>query len=407
MSNERATLPISRRACLPLLAAGITLWSACLPGAEAKRSKALPITVTIAAAVEHPRQSESSIVELKDGSFLICWQQFLKSKAGAGDDGVNQLATMTSRDGGLTWAGRRVLIENNPGDVNVFSPSLCRLPTGTILLFYFRYHVLKAGVPPVTSGFVRRSNDEGRSFTNETTLWTRRPFGVASHTLRRLSTGRLILPLDIQVGNTWTANDHSVVGAMFSDDEAVTWRQSRDSVDLPLRGAMEGHIQELKDGRLMMVMRTQLGAVFQAYSSDGGNSWSKPQTTGLRQPETCPEMIRLSTGELMIVWCNAEYDPKFDHFGKRSPLTVAISRDEGQTWNHARNLADDPRKGYHNPIAFCSSKGRVVVAYTELTYSERWTMDSQNDHLKGAIFDVASGTADSFGIGLIGSEKGR
>ena len=25
----------------------------------------------------------------------------------------------------------------------------------------------------------------------------------------------------------------------------------------------------------------------------------------------------------------------------------------------------------------------------------------------GAIFDVASGTADSFGIGLIGSEKGR
>ena len=28
--------------------------------------------------------------------------------------------------------------------------------------------------------------------------------------------------------------------------------------------------------------------------------------------------------------------------GRRTPLTTAISRDEGRTWTHVRNLEDDP-----------------------------------------------------------------
>jgi len=73
---------------------------------------------------------------------------------------------------------------------------------------------------------------------------------------------------------------------------------------------------------------------------------------------------------------------------------VAFSRDEGLTWSNPRNLADDPLKGYHNPFAFCSSKGRVIVAYSEFSYMhvdqppEHWTSDSPIDHLNAAIFDV-------------------
>ena len=47
-------------------------------------------------------------------------------------------------------------------------------------------------------------------------------------------------------------------------------------------------IVELRDGRLLMHMRTQLGAVFQSDSTDGGATWSKPQTTGLRAPQSMP-----------------------------------------------------------------------------------------------------------------------
>lgn len=40
------------------------------------------------------------------------------------------------------------------------------------------------------------------------------------------------------------------------------------------------------------------------------------------------------------------------------------------------------------PFAFCSSKGRVLVGCTELTYSPTWTMTCAINHLKAAVFDV-------------------
>ena len=70
-------------------------------------------------------------------------------------------------------------------------------------------------------------------------------------------------------------------GCYYSDDNGRTWQECRNYVDLPLRGAEEPKIAELRDGRLMMIMRTQLGSVFKSISEDGGASWSRGQTTGL------------------------------------------------------------------------------------------------------------------------------
>jgi sialidase-1 len=280
-------------------------------------------------------------------------------------------------------------VTNAPGDVNVYNTNFLRLPDGTILYAFMRYHVLAVGLPPSTSMFVCRSTDEGETFDPPTPIWEREPMHSASGVLKRLSGGRVVLPIGRQTGAVWSPTDHDTQGAAFSDDGGRTWRLCRNWVDLPLRGAMEAHVEELRDGRLLMVMRTQLGAVFQAHSADGGETWSKPQTTGLRQPETCPELIRLSTGELMIVWCNAEYDPRFaSHYGKRSPLAAAVSRDEGRSWGAPRNLAEDPRTGYYNPVACCTRQGRVIVTYTQTPYSDRWHMTHEDNHLCAAVFDT-------------------
>jgi sialidase-1 len=245
------------------------------------------------------------------------------------------------------------------------------------------------GQPPATSVYVCRSRDEGETFSEPAPIWERQPMASASGVIKRLSSGRLLLPIGRQTGAVWSPTDHEVVSAMFSDNNGDTWQTARTWLDLPLRGAMEPHVEELRDGRILMVMRTQLGAVFQSHSTDGGETWSKPQTTGLRQPETCPELIRLSTGDLMIVWCNAEYDPHYaSHYGKRTPLTAAVSRDEGATWTCVRNLADNPRIGHYNPVAFCTKRGRVIVSYTETPYNERGCMTNDDNHLCAAVFDV-------------------
>lgn len=338
---------------------------------------------------EHPRNSEAGMVDLRDGAILLGYQEYLPGAAGGEDNGLNQLVTLVSRDGGLSWGDKRVRVTNNPGDVNVYNTNFLRLPNDEILFAFMRYNVLAAGLLPVTSMYCCRSRDEGETFSAPAPIWERQPLGCASGVLKRLRNGRIILPIGRQTGAVWSATDHDVLGAMLSDDLGASWHVSRNWIDLPLRGAMEAHVEELRDGRILMVMRTQLGAVFQSHSADGGESWSKPQTTGLRQPETCPELIRLSTGDLMIVWCNAEYDPAFgSHYGKRSPLTAAISRDEGASWQHFHNLAENPRIGNFNPVAHCTPAGRVIVTYTETPYNDRWQMTHDHNDFCAAVFDV-------------------
>ncbi|MCX5660354.1 MAG: sialidase family protein [Planctomycetota bacterium] len=349
------------------------------------------------ASKANPRSSESTMAERRDGSILMIYQEYLPSPAGGEDNGLNQLVSLISRDGGLTWGDKRVRVTNNPGDVNVYSASLLRLPgpAGELLFVFFRYNVLEGGKPPQSSAYICRSSDDGETFSAPTLIYERQPISFASGVLKRLPSGRLIVPIGRQTGAIWHPTDHDTLGALLSDDDGKTWRVTKEFIDVPLRGAMEGHVEALKDGRVMMVMRTQIGAVFQSFSKDDGETWCKPQTTGLRQPETCPELIRLSTGELMILWCNAEYDPAFaSHYGKRSPLTAAISRDEGATWTNVKNLADDPKTGYYNPVAFCTSRGRVVVAYTHTPYNAQWCMTNEDNHLGGAVFDVEWLTRD-------------
>ena len=114
---------------------------------------------------------------------------------------------------------------------------------------------------------------------------------------------------------------------------------------------MEPHVEALTDGSVLMVMRTQLGSVFSCRSRDGGLTWSAPQATALRAPESCPELARHPrSGDLWLLWNDSEYDPAFgSHFGKRSPLSLAVSGDEGRTWLRRSVIESDPNRRVHQP----------------------------------------------------------
>jgi sialidase-1 len=104
------------------------------------------------------------------------------------------------------------------------------------------------------------------------------------------------------------------------------------------------------DGRVLMVMRSQFWSLFMAGSEDGGITWSKPQASGLSIPESCLEPARIpSTGDLVALLNNAPYDPAFDHYGKRTPLSAAVSHDGGRTWGLPRDIESDPRRAFSNP----------------------------------------------------------
>ena len=165
----------------------------------------------------------------------------------------------------------------------------------------------------------------------------------------QLKNGRLLLPVAMHPPAGSPAGPAGRAMAYLSDDAGRTWRRSRTVLEPPAGnsdGLQEPGVVELKDGRLMMFIRTALGSQYLSFSSDGGETWSEARPSEIRSPLSPASIKRIPrTGDLLMVWNDhAGIDPSLR--GKRTPLTVAVSRDEGRTWIHKQNLLDDPTGWY-------------------------------------------------------------
>ena len=124
----------------------------------------------------------------------------------------------------------------------------------------------------------------------------------------------------------------------------------------------EPGIIELKDGRLMMFCRTDLGSQYVAWSSDGGDTWTEFEPSQIISPRSPASIERIpKTGDLLLVW-NNHHEIAPEYRGRRSPLHVAISRDEGKTWEKIKVLEDDPGGHYCYTAIKCVGD-HVLLAY--------------------------------------------
>ncbi len=311
----------------------------------------------------NPRYSEGSIIALRDGSLLYATTQFV---GGGADHATASIVTKTSQDGGKTW-GSQSTLQENVGKQNVMSVTLRRLPmvdsssakTVTESSPLGMFFLVKNG-PSDLKVLLRISRDEGKSFEPAITVTPGHGYHVMNNDrVTILSTGRIVCP--IAWSEDVTKDGHFVCKCFLSDDGGLTWRQSQDQVDQPKRGAMEPEVVELASGKLLMIVRTQLGTIATA-TSDGGDHWSAPSHLSLQAPEA-PATIRTipSTGDLLLVWNNV-YDKAKGHGGDRTPLTAAISRDGGATWENIRNLETDTDHTYaYTSVLFL--KDRVLLSY--------------------------------------------
>lgn len=371
---------------VPTIASAGIAGMLCLPAPAAE-----PVIVTVAKADDtHVRHSEGSAVELKDGRLLLAWIEFTKGE-GDSDFFPARVVAKTSKDGGKSWGDYRVLAMPEKGEISAFSPNLLRLKDGRLLFVYMRYlSMAKAQnkYPPGTT-VAMISEDDGKTFAPLATLLKEQPITVCSHSLKQLGSGRIVIPLNRDLSKKGQP-DHWEAGIAYSDDGGKTWKQSDDWVDAPKRGAMEPHVEEIKGNQLLMVMRTQLGSVYRAESNDGGKTWSKSSALGVEAPESCPELYKVpTTGDLLLIWNGAKYDPKWpSHFGKRTPLSSAISKDGGKTWSRPRHIETDAGWAFSNPGAYFTSKGTLFLNYWACKYTDKGYMSNYPIDLKAAIVEI-------------------
>jgi len=186
----------------------------------------------------------------------------------------------------------------------------------------------------------------------------------------------------------WVKNrykDQSAVSVLRSEDDLHTWTESN-SIRVPMRGLSEPCIAQHADGSLHMVMRNQLGSVFHSFSLDDGRTWSIPQVTGLHAPESCPCIATVpGTDAQIVVWNNSEYDMEWcSHYGKRTPLTLAISRDGLRTFEHFFDIETDPNRAFTNPSITVTSDGLFLLNY--------WTSPYSSDGHFGGLIDLKLAT---------------
>ena len=135
----------------------------------------------------------------------------------------------------------------------------------------------------------------------------------------------------------------------YSDDEGKTWQRSKgflmgyfEDGNLNHWSCDEPAIAELKDGRILCFMRSSTGRILKSYSSDGGQYWTKVEATDIAMSNSPCALARIpKTGDLVMVWnqMSAEEICKGDRRGR---LSLAISKDDGQTWGNFKTLELNP-----------------------------------------------------------------
>jgi predicted neuraminidase len=116
---------------------------------------------------------------------------------------------------------------------------------------------------------------------------------------------------------------------------------------IPLAG--DRVLMMLRDGGDERVLHT-------AVSEDNGWTWSLPAHSTLPNPDAAVDAVRLSDGRLLLVYNHAEHG--------RDNLRLALSTDEGRTWQGGVVIESEPSKEFSYPSLVQDERGHLHLTYT-------------------------------------------
>jgi len=305
------------------------------------------------------RGMPGSIVELKDGRLLLSYSRMMPDGQADGS-----IAGRYSSDKGKSWGDEFVLVPKpKPLAADRYChPSFLRLANSDILLSY----IYVSGAKPLFGhNYYRCSVDDGQTWGDQLIVTPHRGYNIVHNDkFIQLSGGRILAPLEHEFVDS--ADDHAgyVSYTVYSDDNACSWHESKNMVNMLPVEAQEPHVVELKDGRLMMLMRTYSGYVARAYSTDRGESWSEgkpvrelplpPRSTSALNIKRIP-----TTGDLLLLRCSGgPVEPPH----RRTPFVSVISKDDGETWTNERVIMGDPEDDYGYP-SLLFTDGLAIISY--------------------------------------------
>jgi predicted neuraminidase len=293
-----------------------------------------------------PSAHASTLVETSEG-LVAAW--FGGTREGDADVGI-----WLSRHDGVAWSVPQEVATGLQPDGTRFpcwNPVLFQPLGGPLILFY------KVGPSPSAWwGMARTSTDGGRTWSEAVRL----PEGV----LGPIRAKPVELPEGVMLAGSSTEHDGWVVRverlrapdgdwsrALAAPD---AWERSVPLNDPRTYGAIQPTILVHSPTRLQILCRSRQGVITEAWSADGGHTWSPMAATTLPNPNAGIDAVRLADGRFLLA-----YNPTVDGRGR---LAIAVSAD-GVSWREAVMLEDGDGE-YSYPAMIQTRDGRVHVTYT-------------------------------------------
>ncbi len=325
----------------------------------------LPVkqVLDLAPSPGNPRNTEGAFVTLKDGRILFAYTKFT---GGGSDHDAATIVSRSSNDGGQTWTSTDTPLIGREGSMNAMSVSFLRLQDGRIALFYLRKESLSDCHP-----LLRYSSDEGKTWSDPISAIKEAGYYVLNNDrVIQLKSGRLVMPVALHQPVDGKFGSRGLTMTYVSDDSGLTWRRTGVLGAPPdtRAGFQEPGVVELADGRILMFIRTQLGSQYLSHSTDRAETWSLAQPSNIASPLSPASIKRIpGSGDLLMVWndhsaADASHRSTPTSGGKRTPQTVAISKDNGKTWIKARNIRS-AADGWYCYTAIHFVKDRVLLAF--------------------------------------------
>lgn len=283
-----------------------------------------------------PSCHASTIVESEPGRFLAAW-------FGGRAEGANDVKIWLARFDGKTWTAPEVVAEER--NFPCWNPVLFVSQPKTLMLFY------KAGPNPMSwSGYVKRSRDLGKTWGKEEQL-PAGLYGPIKNKPIQLGDGTILAGTSVESHRAWTC------WVERSTDDGRTWRRAG-PIQVPGHpyGIIQPTLLVTGDRRILALCRSRgLGAICVAESKDQGETWSTAKPCELPNPGSGIDAVRAANGAFYLIYNHTRLG--------RTPLNIARSTDNGQSWKTVATL-ENVLGEFSYPAIIQAQDGRLHATYT-------------------------------------------
>jgi predicted neuraminidase len=287
----------------------------------------------------------STLLRTDDGKYLVAW-------FGGTHEKHDDVGIWLSKGNPQNWPAPVELAKIR--DDAHWNPVLFKDPSGDITLFF------KVGK---TIDFwetwykVSKDNGETWSEAKELVPGDKGGRGPVRNKPIVASNGTWLAPASNELQRVWNAFIDR------SEDGGKTWTHTefvpmnRDSIHG--EGVIQPALWESEPGKIHMLLRSSTGVICRSDSEDYGKTWSSVYKTDLPNPNSGIDVTKLEDNTLVLV-----FNPDNENWGSRSPISLAVSSDNGNRWDPIVELERGKEEDEFSYPSIISFGDTVAVTYT-------------------------------------------